>query len=90
MTTRPRPKTPGRRSYGFLKIKSGAATFVPLPWGEGGERSEPGEGVRTLLGQEPPHPDPLPSQVGSIRLGHSIVPISGKPEIGGEREKNSN
>jgi hypothetical protein len=35
--------------------------FFPLPWGEGGERSEPGEGVRTLLGQEPPHPNPLPA-----------------------------
>ena len=36
---------------------------------------------------EPPHPGPLPSQVGSIRLGRSMVPNSGKPEFGWEREK---
>ena len=40
-----------------------------------------------LLRAGTPHPDPLPSQVGPARLVHSLVPISGKPEIGGEREK---
>src|SRR5687767_332928 len=33
------------------------------------------------------HVDLSPPQVGPARLVHSLVPISGKPESGGERER---
>jgi pimeloyl-ACP methyl ester carboxylesterase len=33
----------------------------PLPWGEVGLRSNPGDGVRPIESPKPPHPNPLPS-----------------------------
>ena len=60
------------------------ASPLSLPWGEGGGASEPGDA--DSFGQEPPHPDPLPSQVGPARLAHSIVLISGKPRSWGEEK----
>ena len=42
----------------------------PLPWGEVGARSAPGEGLRTIVSHLPPHPHPLPPgerESGSIR-----------------------
>jgi protein ImuA len=42
---------------------SGRATnsSSPLPWGEVGARSAPGEGLRSIESHDPPHPNPLPA-----------------------------
>ena len=37
----------------FARLRCQTATSFPSPVGKGGERSEPGEGVRTYFGQEP-------------------------------------
>src|SRR5262245_44357647 len=56
-------------------------------WGEVGARSAPGEGSMTIESPRPPHPNPLPNQSRMFpTLADSIMPNSGKPEFGGERE----
>jgi protein ImuA len=37
-----------------------ASASSPLPWGEVGSRSDPGEGLRSLESHLPPHPSPFP------------------------------
>jgi protein ImuA len=37
-----------------------ANSSSPLPWGEVGSRSDPGEGLRPIESHLPPHPNPLP------------------------------
>src|SRR6266852_5579419 len=56
----------------------------PLPWGEVGSRGDPGEGVRPITNGVTLHPNPLPIEVGSVRLRQFEMPNSGKPELGGE------
>ena len=64
--------------YLWLRLiaqRSGAArTVLPSPRlrGEGGERSEPGEGVQSPDEIAPPHPDPLP--VNGERERESVPP----------------
>ena len=41
--------------------------FFPLPWGEGGEQSEPGEGLQTLVGANPLTPTLSPTGRGRRR-----------------------
>jgi pimeloyl-ACP methyl ester carboxylesterase len=42
-----------------LRQRGATNPGLPLPWGEVGARSVPGEGVRTIERQRPPHPTPL-------------------------------
>ena len=47
--------------------RNGAANSAsPLPWGEAGAQSAPGERLRTIDRLRPPHPNPLPS-LGRLR-----------------------
>jgi hypothetical protein len=56
----------------------------PLPVGERSDRdSDPGEGTLPLRKTVTPHPNPLPIEVGFIRLRQLIMPNSGEPELGG-------
>jgi pimeloyl-ACP methyl ester carboxylesterase len=44
-----------------LKPRGAASLGSPLPWGEVGLRSNPGEGVRPIESPKPPHPNPRPA-----------------------------
>jgi pimeloyl-ACP methyl ester carboxylesterase len=54
-----------------------ARSGSPLPWGEVGVRSTPGEGLRTIESPRPPHPSPLPVKGVHARLRRAM----------GERER---
>ncbi|AMN43831.1 penicillin-binding protein 1C [Rhodoplanes sp. Z2-YC6860] len=49
-----------------------AHSASPLPWGEVGSRSDPGEGVRSIDSSRPPHPDPLPQKGVHARLRRAM------------------
>jgi phosphomethylpyrimidine synthase len=63
-------------------LRAAASPLSPLPLGEVGPRSGPGEGLQTIE-SGPPSPQPSPQPKSDISdFGQSNVPNSGKPEFG--------
>ena len=50
----------------FEALAGAANSASPLPWGEVGSRSDPGEGLRPIESPSAPHPNPLPT-LGRLR-----------------------
>src|SRR5688572_16160468 len=54
---------------------------------KGSDERRRGEGSLLSLGFEPPHPNPLPTQVGLARLARDLRRDPGKAGARGERER---
>jgi transcription-repair coupling factor (superfamily II helicase) len=61
----------GRLHFSLGSLTEGFRLRIPLPLGEGGERSEPGEGGTKALR---PHPSPLPKGEGNGRSHYGVPP----------------
>ena len=53
----------------------------PLPWGEVGSRSEPGEGLRPIDSHLPPHPNPLPKGERELCLRSDAIQNTSKKHL---------